>query len=168
MKYIFGFFIILVCGSCFSAAEVYLEPKVFVNNAFNGEVPKMSKMYLSKDIKTEVEKILSHKTRVLKFKYWKNSEKSVWILEEIGKVHPITTGYVVNKGAIEDVKVLIYRESRGWEVKYPRFTKQFNGAKLSDFEASKMRVNGISGATLSVRALTKLAHLSLFLDSKVM
>ncbi|WP_069472977.1 FMN-binding protein [Candidatus Marithrix sp. Canyon 246] len=73
----------------------------------------------------------------------------VWILEEIGKKKPITTGIVINKGRIERFKVLIFRETRGWEVCYPFFTNQFKGNSLNNFS----HIDGISGATLSVRAL---------------
>ena len=63
-----------------------------------------------------------------------------------------------------DVRVLIYRESRGWEVKYPAFTDQFRGARLTSDGKLDQSIDGISGATLSVHALTRLARLALLLD----
>jgi hypothetical protein len=89
------------------------------------------------------------------------------VLEEIGKTEPITTGIVVDQGAIARISVLIYRESRGWEVKYPFFTDQFKGATLTAMHELDRKIDGISGATLSVRALTRLARLALLLDAKV-
>jgi hypothetical protein len=68
---------------------------------------------------------------------------------------------------ILDVKVLIFRESRGWEVRYPFFTDQFKDATLTAERNLDRKIDGISGATLSVNALTKLARLALFLDSYV-
>ena len=90
--------------------------------------------------------------------------KVVWILEETGKEQPITTGLVVEGQALADVRVLVYRESHGWEVKYPAFTDQFRGLKLTNDHLLTARIDGISGATLSVRALTKLARVALLLD----
>ncbi len=49
------------------------------------------------------------------------------------------------------------------EVKYPAFTKQFIGAKLDEMKLDR-NIDGISGATLSVWAMTSIAELSLFLD----
>jgi len=100
-------------------------------------------------------------------RYWSRDERTAWILEEIGKTEPITTGIVVDKGAIARISVLIYRESRGWEVRYPFFTDQFKGATLNSTHELDRNIDGISGATLSVRALTRLARVALLLDAKV-
>jgi uncharacterized protein with FMN-binding domain len=86
-------------------------------------------------------------------------------LEEIGKEQPITTGIVVEDGKIDQVKVLVFRESRGFEVRYPFFTDQFRGATLREGLDLDREIDGISGATLSVRALTKLARLALLLHA---
>ena len=48
------------------------------------------------------------------------SKGEAWILEEIGKSKPITMGFVVNAGAIEITRVLVFRESRGWEIQIGR------------------------------------------------
>lgn len=57
----------------------------------------------------------------------------------------------------------MFRESRGFEVRYPFFTDQFRGARLREGLDLDREIDGISGATLSVRALTKLARLALLL-----
>ncbi len=80
---------------------------------------------------------------------------------------PITTGLAVDDGAIERIRVLVYRESRGWEVRYDFFTAQFIGARLDGDARLDRRIDGISGATLSVRALTNLARLALYLHHAV-
>jgi len=73
---------------------------------------------------------------------------------------------VIKKGQIERIKVLIFRESRGWEVRYPFFTEQFSGARLIKNYQRNQPIDGITGATLSVRALKKLARLSLYLEQE--
>ena len=65
---------------------------------------------------------------------------------------------------MERVQILIYRESHGWEVRYPFFTDQFQGMTLDAAREMSSRVDGISGATLSVRAIVKLVRLSLAFD----
>jgi hypothetical protein len=88
------------------------------------------------------------------------------VLDEIGKEMPTTVGIAINDSAVERVKVLVYRESRGWEVKSPAFTAQFFGARLAGQNLDR-HIDGISGATLSVRALSRLTRLALLFDQQV-
>ena len=102
----------------------------------------------------------------MRIKYWQNNNQTAWILGEIGKEYPITFGMVVSNGKIAKAKVLIFREIRGWEVKYPAFTRQFVGATF-DGEKLDRGIDGVSGATLSVWAMTKIAKIALVLDAYV-
>ena len=65
------------------------------------------------------------------------------------------------------MEILIYRESHGWEVSKPFFTRQFSNASLRDGDGLSAEVKNIAGATLSVRAVTKLGRLALYFDSIV-
>ena len=85
-------------------------------------------------------------------------------MDEIGKEKLITAGFVINNGQIEQVKILIFRESRGWEVRHDFFIDQFKQAKLKDNHQLDKNIDNISGATLSVRAVRKLAQIALLLD----
>jgi thiamine biosynthesis lipoprotein len=74
--------------------------------------------------------------------------------EEVGLYRPITFMVKVSpEGKVDGVWVMVYRESRGGEVRRRRFLAQYDG-KTAD---SPMRINrdiiGVTGATLSVRAL---------------
>ena len=110
---------------------------------------------------------MAHAKGAWRIIYWADESRSAWILEEIGKVKPITTGYVVNRGKIERVAVLIYRESRGWEVRHKFFTDQFIGATVDGDYRLDRGIDGISGATLSVDALTRLGRLALYLAEEI-
>ncbi|RMD90438.1 MAG: FMN-binding protein, partial [Alphaproteobacteria bacterium] len=70
----------------------------------------------------------------------------------------------VEEGALREVAVLVYRESRGGEIRYPYFRDQFVGARLGDDLALDADIDGISGATLSVHAMQRMARLALYLD----
>ena len=112
--------------------------------------------------------ILDHDYPALRLRYWGQGARSVWVLEEIGKESPITVGIVVENNRIAQMRVLIFRESRGWEVESPAFIRQYLGAALkSDKDPGTSHldrhIDGISGATLSVRALSKLSRLALLL-----
>ncbi len=119
-------------------------------------------------MRPRVNEIMGHAYRRLRVRYWRRDDRTAWILEEIGKVKPITTGVVVRAGALERVKVLIYRETHGWEVRHPFFTDQFKGLTLGNGKRLNERIDGISGATLSVSALTRLGALALYLHEQAL
>ena len=93
--------------------------------------------------------------------------RTAWILEEIGKERPITIGVVVDGDAIADIRILAYREPRGDEVRHPFFLEQFSGLQLEDDKRLTGRIDGISGATLSVRAVTNVSRYVLYLNESV-
>jgi len=148
------------------AQEVYQTPEDFLKETFQNSVPEPRLLWLTGERQKVAEQILGHKSTSLRIRYWKMGEKSAWILDEVGKDKPITTGVVINQDKIEQLKVLIFRESRGWEIKYPFFTDQFKETQLkADFNLNKT-IDGISGATLSVKALQKVARLALYLHQQ--
>jgi len=147
-------------------AEVYQEPEAFINEAFGGDPPESSTLWLTGDIKDQVRAIMDRDLGVLRMRYWGRNSRTVWILEEIGKEKPITTGFVVDGGKIERVQVLVFRESRGYEVRYPFFTDQFKDVEIDNNYELTDKIDSINGATLSVNALKKLARLALYLHSQ--
>jgi len=143
--------------------EVYQEPDAFVAEVF-GSKPAPKVLWLTKDIQAQAAAILGHPPAQLRRRYWSDSHRSVWILEEIGKEELITAGFVVVDGRIDHVRVLVYRESRGQEVRYPSFLKQFKEAKLAPGDGLDREIDGIAGATLSVAAMERMARLALLFD----
>lgn len=143
--------------------DVYLTPEAFVTESFEGSAPKASVLWITKELKPQIRKLLGHDYPALRIRHWITNTRSAWILEEIGKVKPITVGIVVEDHKIVRLKVLIYRESHGWEVKHAFFTDQFVDAELTEKLRLSRNIDGISGATLSVNALKRLGRLALFL-----
>ena len=162
-----GFIMFLICTSVAAVAEVYQEPGEFIKGVFSGNPPSAKKLWLTGELKKKVRTILGRDLGVLRLRYWLKQGRSAWILEEIGKERPITTGIVINNGQIEQIKVLVFREVRGWEVRYPFFTDQFDGAVLDSELMLDRPIDGISGATMSVSAVTRLARLALLLHQYV-
>ena len=66
---------------------------------------------------------------------------------------------------MDHARVLVYRESRGGEVRYPSFLKQLVGVALVGEQQLSARVDNIAGATLSVNAMSRMARLALYFDS---
>jgi len=149
------------------AEAVYQEPEDFLSEAFAGRVPEPAVIWLSGERKTIIKQLLGHRYPSLRVRYWRDKQRSAWVLEEIGKDLPITIGLVINDGLLEQIKVLVFRESRGWEIRHPFFTDQFKGARLDQGNELDRGIDGISGATLSVRAMKKMATLALFLDAEL-
>jgi len=161
-------FILFLLGVGVSSARgVYQEPDDFLHEIFGGATPQARAMWITPQLRDQVTTILGHPPNAMRVRYWVDGGRTAWIVEEIGKEKPITTGIVVNAGNIERVKVLIFRESRGWEVRHDFFTEQFNGASLNGQYELDRNIDGISGATMSVSAVTRLARMVLFLDRQV-
>jgi len=145
------------------AASVYETHTEFLDRAFNGTSPETALIWLSGERKSVVRELLGHDYPALRLRYWCRAGRSAWELNEIGKELPITVGVIVEKDYIRSLRVMTYRENRGGEVSTPSFTDQFDGVALEADGALDAHIDGISGATLSVQALTRLATLALFL-----
>jgi len=148
------------------ARGVYQTDKSFISEIYLNEPPASEAIMLLGVLRGAVEEILGHPYASLRIRYWKKDGRTTWILDEIGKTEPITFGIVIKGSKIERIKVLAFREIRGWEVKYPAFTAQFTGASLKN-EKLDRSIDGISGATLSVWAMTSVAELALYLDQHI-
>jgi hypothetical protein len=156
---------LLLAGPAALAGGAYQTADEFLNVTFANSPPDAAVIWLTGERKKAVEQILGHRYPTLRVRYWESGQRSAWILEEIGKEQPITVGIVVNEQRIEHIEVLVFRESRGWEIRHSFFTDQFKSARLNDQRQLDRHIDGISGATLSVRAMEKLARLALYLDS---
>lgn len=157
-------FCLMASQAAHAAEKTYEKPSEFLTRHF-GRIPKTRVLSIDGTRQKKLAAILGHRYGEQRVRYWAEGGKTAWILDEIGKTEPITTGFIIRGGKISEVKVLIYRESHGWEVSRPFFTKQFVGASLAGTRLSKP-VDGVVGATLSVRALTKLGAAALYLSQQ--
>lgn len=149
-------------------SEVLKSPEQFIRDAFTSP-PERQVLWLNQALKSQILSEIGYQFHQLRVRYWSSGSRSAWVLEEVGKEEPITIGVVVDSGQIKEFKVLIYRESRGHEVKHDFYTRQFLGARLiSRRNRLKLSegIDGITGATLSVRATKKVATLALFLHQQ--
>ena len=149
------------------AAQTFQEPDAFLRETFSQNVPEPQILNVTPAMQQDIARILRHSYRARQLRYWREGGRTAWILEEIGRYRPITVGLVVSEGALDTIRVLIYRESHGWEVRHDFFTNQFKGLTLDPQNNLSGRIDGISGATLSVNALRNLARVALYLDRAV-
>lgn len=150
----------LLAGQAWPETQVFREADSFLAGTFGQHLPQAQQLWVTADLRRELENEFGWRAG-LRIRYWQQGTQTAWILDEIGKDRPITAGIVVGEHGIEQVEVLVFRESRGWEVKYPFFTDQFIGATLASGGDLDQRIDGITGATLSVRAVTRMARVAL-------
>ncbi len=158
--------LIIASNSTF-ATGVYLAPNDFIADVFDNEPPEAKRLWIKKDLKLSIRKIMDRDLGVLRLRYWQKDDRTAWILEEIGKEKPITTGIVISDDKIEELRILVFRESRGWEIRYPFFTDQFKQARLTADNQLNKKIDAITGATLSKNAMVKVSRLALYLTDYI-
>ena len=112
---------------------------------------------MTSEEKNNLEKLLARRLYEDGFKVYIGKKKGVIqgyaiITEEIGKFHPFTfiVGVTPN-GKINNVAVLVYRESRGGEIARKRFLYQFIGKSLKNPIRINKDIINVTGATMSVQ-----------------
>ena len=150
-----------------NAKGVYQSGPDFFTEVFAQQQAESKVLWLTPEIRSQAAAIVGHPVRGLRIRYHQSDSKTAWILEEIGKEMPITIGVVVEDDVIQQVKILAYRESRGGEVRYPAYTAQYKGAALQEDYQLNRNIDGITGATLSMWAVNKVAALALYYHAVV-
>lgn len=168
----FSLRVVAVCGLAlmvspvlFAAEIVHQAPAEFLEE----HVPdcRQRALWLDRDLKDEAQALLERPYTGARVRYCEGDGRTAWILDEIGKTEPITTGIVIDDGRVEQVRVLVFRESRGGEVHREAFTRQYRQATLDDDNRLDRTIDGITGATLSVWALNRQVQLALLFDRAV-
>ena len=150
-----------------SSEDVFLSKENFLKIAFEDDVPRRKGLRFKGEVKEIAQEIMGSNFKKIRMKYWRQDDKTAWILERIGKVKLITAGFIVENCRISSIHFLVYRETHGWEVKYPSFRDQFVGINMLDEFKLNKRIDGIAGATLSVNSVEKMARLALAMNSLV-
>lgn len=159
--------LLLALSESAAAKGVYVAPEQFLAAAF-GRDAQSHALWLTEEQRRRAEQMLSHPLGMLRVRYWRQGAATAWILDEIGKTEPITIGVVVRDSAIAQIQVLAFRESRGDEIRHSFFTRQFVGVGVHrDSGELDGTIDGIAGATLSVRAMRRVARLALYFHSLV-
>ncbi len=157
----------LCCSQVPALAAADSKFEQFLNRSFQSHPPSLETLYLNKALKQTLIDDYDYTLNRLRIRYWHFKNRSLWVLDEVGKEKPITMGVLVDKNRIEAIEVLNYRESRGGEIQHSFFRNQFTGLQLEGDKGKirlNQRIDGITGATLSVRAMEKVAKVALFLQ----
>lgn len=155
-------------GTFKPAERVFVRTSDYVNSFFNGEPPKKSTVWVVGDLRDDINKIINGADSTpVRYRYWQEGDRTLWVLDSIGHSNPITAGIVVEDNKILDISVLIYRENRGHEIQGRHHRTQYYGAFLDNNNNLNTPINGISGSTLSVNALKRMARIALLLHNNV-
>ena len=149
------------------AARHPQEPATFLADAFGGSAPAAGVMALDAAQRRAASDILGHPPDTARVRYWCRDTRCAFVLDEIAHAYPITAGIVVDAGRIERARVLVYRESRGAEVTRASFLVQLEGRALTATRTLDAPIDGITGATQSVAAMTRIARLALYLADQL-
>lgn len=78
-----------------------------------------------------------------------------FIDDQMGQHQPITFAVKLSaEGVVLRQEIMVYRETRGDEIRDPRFRKQFKGKTVADRLRPNKDIDCVSGATISSRAIT--------------
>jgi hypothetical protein len=156
----------LILATSARADTVYQTPDAFVAEALGGSPPPAF-LWLTPALQSGVRALLGHTYPQARLRYWHSGATTVWLLDEVGKEFPITAGFAVRDGRLLRARVLVYRETRGGEIHLQSFLDQFTGAALDNSGKLSRTIDGITGATLSVDAMRRLAKTALYLTSQL-
>ena len=136
----------------------------FLNKVFKNQVPKKERLIVKGEYKNKIKAIMGNNYKKRMFSYWQNNTEQVWILNSIGKYKPITAAFITDNCKVKSSHVLVYREQHGYEIKYPAFLLQFKETEMDKTLKLNTKIDNISGATLSVNSMKRMARTALLLS----
>ncbi|MCW8848452.1 MAG: FMN-binding protein [Melioribacteraceae bacterium] len=164
MKKLYIYFILIqiILQSNILAGEIRDSALTFIQNKYGADIEiKTFKLVLPEKIKLKSENFAKQRffgSFVYYYEIYSSNKKvaSAFLDNVLGKVKPITYMVVFNKDlSISSVDIVKYREQYGGAVGNKEWLDQFNLKTVnSDLELHK-DVDGISGATISVKSVIK-------------
>jgi len=149
------------------AANTYYTPEQIVSEVFgNASDDSLEKgaLWMTPERRAEAKDLLGDAPRQARIRYQAYRGNYLWTLSETGKEKPITFAVQTSGGQIVRIEVMVFREVRGDEIRLPQYTAQYEGLSLNSDGALSDHIDGISGATYSVRSMKKVAKMALLLD----
>ncbi len=147
--------------------QIYLSQQDFLSQNLGADF-ESKVIWFDEALRAQLTTQLKYLPSSPRLRYWQAENKRAWIVEEIGRDKPITLGFIVQNNTITKFEVLVFRESRGYEIRYPAFAQQLNHMGL-EMAGEQLKLNqpvdNITGATLSVNAVKKMARFVLYLDA---
>ncbi len=161
-------FVLLGVGSADAGERTWYRPTVFqsfdaaVSEVFAGADSVWSETWTpTTEERTALDERLGEHVSESSFTFHRGrlgSHDMGWalVLDEIGLHEPITHLVKIDDdGTIADVRILVFRETRGDAIKRPRFLQQFRGKTGRDRLTVGRDIDAVTGATYSSKAITR-------------
>ena len=152
------------------ASEIKEKTLQVINSYYQQEIEIQEfKFKIPKKIKKQIQNQIKQKFYRDQIYYWtiKIDEKIHYALMDnsIGKTMPITFLVMFNENQeVIHSSIIKYREAYGGEISGKKWLSQFIGMKQDSLYKHGKEIDGITGATLSVKSFTKgISKLSLLL-----
>ena len=162
LKYVFLFVLFLYPTSTINASEIRQKSETIVRNHFGKDITlDFRKLDLKQEIIKDIELKVGQRFFRNSLYTWKVTDNEgllgYAILDNVlGKSLPITFLVIFHPdGTILSSSVVKYRESIGGEISNWRWNQQFEGRNHESTFSLGKDIDGISGATISVNAMTK-------------
>lgn len=142
-----------IWGGTSAFEKVYFTEPEAVESLFeNTEALQILEIHLQPEQIEKIERTLHARLKEHDVKIIKNpstGEKAI-VLNELGKYKPITLMVKLTRdNQVENIKIMVYRERIGSQVRKRRFLRQFIGKTKADRLQIDRDIDGISGATVS-------------------
>lgn len=155
-------------GTYKPADRVFVKTSDYVKSFFDGETPNKETVWVIGDLRDNITAVINNAEGTpVRYRYWRKDDRTLWVLDSVARTMPITAGVVVENGRIIDISVLTYRETRGHEVQSRTHRAQYYGATITTNNSLDKPINGISGSTLSVNSMKRMARIALLLHNDV-
>ena len=145
---------VVVAPAAYAAQYLTLEQAqqaIFPGASFTPSFVK-----ISDDQKKQIERRTDVNVRVREQRVWRVSTGGFFIVDEVVGKHEFIT-YAIGldaDGGVQQIEVMDYRESYGYEIRNPEWRRQFVGKHAGDKLKLDEDIKNISGATLSCRHIT--------------
>ena len=152
----------IMTGVAIAGAPLYAHAKIYVSAEQAQKLIFPNKQFtkypvvLTEDIQDKMQSASSVSHPFKGDRTWKAADGSWFIVDEVVGKHEMIT-YAVGispTGTIQNIEIMEYVESYGYEVAEESWRKQFVGKNADDTIKLKKDIQNISGATLSCKHLT--------------
>ena len=161
--------LILVCWSSIGISETVMELKDFLKGELSSSATMSKETFkLEPAVSKELKNIASSATDdSFTFYYGKSKDgklqKACTAVPQQGKEGAMSVGVCFDpSGVIQKVVILTFVEDHGRKVKEESFLKQFTGKKVASHFQVGDDIDGVSGATVSSKAVSEAVRKSSF------
>ena len=159
--------------------RVYLTQEEALNTIFpKATTIKDSQFKLNAEQKDAIETAMGMTLKETNYTVYKGYQDTsflgyAYILDQLGKYYPITMiVHILPDHSVGNVRIMVYRERIGAEVRKNRFLKQFRKKTIESKLLVDRDIDGITGATISswsvATAVKKALHLTHYIQHEKM